>query len=169
MIRPSRLRALIPAALAAACAKPASPPADTAADEAAINAVREREAMLVAQGNADSMLTIYTADVKFLPPGEPMLDGKEAARKWIEASFAQVTMAPQYASSSITVAGDWAVDRYTGTLTVTPKAGGPAMTETIKGLHVMRKGADGTWRIAQDIWNADAPPPAPAPAPPARP
>jgi ketosteroid isomerase-like protein len=46
---------------------------------------------------------------------------------------------------------------------VTPKAAGAKpTTETIKGLHVLRRQTDGSWKIIQDIWNNDAPPPAPA-------
>jgi ketosteroid isomerase-like protein len=39
------------------------------------------------------------------------------------------------------------------------------MTEQLKGVHVMRKGADGSWKIAVDVWNTDAPTPPPPPAP----
>ena len=58
------------------------------------------------------------------------------------------------------VSGDLAVHRFTGELTLTPKAGGDAVTEAIKGLHVLRKQADGTWKITQDVWNTDRPAPA---------
>ena len=41
---------------------------------------------------------------------------------------------------------------------VTPRAGGEAVTETFKGIHVYRRQADGSWKIAQDAWNMDAAP-----------
>jgi ketosteroid isomerase-like protein len=167
MTRTTRPKLFCLAVLAAACSQRAATPVDTAADEAAINALREREALMVASGNADSMLSVYTDDVKFLPANEPMVDGAAAARQWIEATFAQIGMAPKYSSSSITISGDMAVDRYSGTLTITPRAGGAPMTETIKGIHVLRKGADGSWKIAQDTWNSDTP--AAPPAPPTKP
>jgi ketosteroid isomerase-like protein len=87
-------------------------------------------------------------------------------RRWLDTTFAQVTLSGQYTSSEVTVSGDWAVDRYAGTLTATPKGGGAPMQEQIKGVHIMRRDTDGTWRIAQDIWNTDAaPPPPPPPSP----
>jgi hypothetical protein len=41
------------------------------------------------------------------------------------------------------------------------------VTERIKGIHVMKRQPDGTWKIAQDVWNSDAPP-TPPPVPPAK-
>ena len=146
--------------LVAACA-PAGSPADTAADVAAINAVREQEMALVAAGSADSLAAVYAADVVVMPPNEPAVNGMEALRTWAQAMFGQMSMTGRYTSSQVTVAGDWAVDRYTAVLTATPKAGGAAMEEQIKGVHIMHRGADGAWRIAQDVWNSDAPPPPP--------
>ncbi|MGQ0703000.1 MAG: hypothetical protein ACT4PM_07715 [Gemmatimonadales bacterium] len=61
--------------------------------------------------------------------------------------------------------GSLSIDRFAGTLTITPKAGGATMTEQVEGLHVMRKEADGSWEIAMDVWNMDAPPPAAPPSP----
>lgn len=147
-----------------ACAKPA-PPVDTQADVAAINTVREREITLVSAGKMDSLLALYTSDVQFMPPGEDAVSGQDGLRKWFEATLAQAALSGRYTSSNVTVSGDLAVDQYTGTLTATPKSGGAASEEHLKGFHIMKRQADGTWKIAQDLWNTDAPPPsAPPPA-----
>jgi ketosteroid isomerase-like protein len=61
----------------------------------------------------------------------------------------------------VTVAGDWAIQRYAYQLTLTPKAGGQSMEERGKGIHIFRRQPDGSWLIVQDIWNSDAPPAAP--------
>ena len=43
----------------------------------------------------------------------------------------------KYTSADVTVAGHWAVVRYTAALTMTPKAkGGKPMAENIKGNHI---------------------------------
>jgi len=160
-----RLTSSLLVAFSVACGG-ASTPVNTEADVAAINAVREREIGFVGAGNADSLAAVYTDDVFMMPPNEPGVNGREAVRQWAQTTFGQVTMSGRYTNSQVTVAGDWAVDRYTGVLTVTPKAGGAPMEEQIKGIHVMRRDPDGSWRIAQDIWNSDAaPPPAPPPTP----
>jgi uncharacterized protein (TIGR02246 family) len=151
--------------VAFACAR-TDPQADTQADVVAINEVREREVALASSGNIDNLLTVYASDVHFMAPNEPTAHGEEALRKSFEAMFGQVTLNVRYTSSEVTVAGDWAVDRYAGVITATPKAGGRPTEEKIKGVHVMKRQPDGTWRIAQDVWNSDAPAP-PSAAPPA--
>lgn len=142
-----------------------SAPTDTRADVAAINEVREREIALVATSDANRLLTVFTSDAVMMPPNEPAVHGQDAMRKWAEATFAQVSMSGRYTTSDVTVSGDWAVDRFAGVLTMTPKGGGSAIEETIKGVHIMKRQPDGTWRIALDVWNPDAPPP-PSPPPP---
>lgn len=149
---------------ALACTKPASKP-DSQADVAAINGVRERELAFVNTGNLDSLMTVYSSDIVSMPPQEPAVTGQDGIRKWGEAMFAQVALNVRYTSSEVSVSGDWAVDRYTATLTATPKAGGSAVAETIKGVHIMKRQPDGTWRIAQDVWNSDAPLPSSPPLP----
>jgi len=63
-----------------ACAKPA-PQVDTQADVAAINAVRQREIALAGTGNVNSLLTVFTSDVEFMPPGETAVKGLDGLRK----------------------------------------------------------------------------------------
>ena len=143
-----------------ACTPAAPPPPvpDTAADVAAINAIREREIVFVAASNADSLSTLYSADIAMMPPGEPGIVGSEALKKWLTDFFAAATMTVKITSSHVDVSGDWAVDRYTGSVTVTPKGGKP-MNESMKGIHILKRQPDGTWLIAQDLWNSDAPVP----------
>jgi ketosteroid isomerase-like protein len=150
-----------------ACASKAEPPAQTSQantekDVAAINAVQDRELALASTGNADSLVTIGTSDAELMPPDEPAVHGRDAMKKWAETMFSQASVSGRYTSSDVTVSGDLAVVRYSGELTITPKAGGAPATERIKGIHVMKRQADGTWKIAQDVWNSDAPAAAPS-------
>jgi ketosteroid isomerase-like protein len=56
--------------------------------------------------------------------------------------------------------GDMAVDglhgyhSYEYEWRVTPRAGGKASVSCGKGLHVLRREADGSWKIVREIWNA---------------
>ena len=150
--------------LLGACGR-AAPLRNTPADVAAINAVREREAMLVSAGSADSMVTLYTDNVVLMPPGEPMVEGIDAVKRWAAAMFSQSNVSVSYAKSEVSVAGDWGLDRYSGTLIATPKAGRSAAKEEFKGIHLLQRQGDGSWKIAVDVWNPNAPPPAPEPVP----
>jgi len=40
---------------------------------------------------------------------------------------------------------------------VWPLEGGPVVQDRGKGLHVYRRQPDGSWKLAQDIWNSDNP------------
>lgn len=141
--------------------------ANTEKDVAAINAVQDREIAMVGVASPDSLLTIVTSDADYMPPDEPAVHGHDALRKWAETMFSQVTVSGRYTSSDVTVSGDLAVARYVGEVTFTPKAGGKPFTDHLKGIHVMKRQPDGSWKIAQDVWNSDAPA-APPPPPPSK-
>ncbi len=131
----------------------------TEEDVAAINEVRGMEAEGVNSGDAERALEPYTDNVAFMAPNAPLMTGKEAVRSWFSGAMEQFDVSVNYTFSDVQVAGDWAVERYAGTATFTPKDGSDAMVEQIKGIHVYQRQADGTWKIAQDIWNSDAAPP----------
>jgi ketosteroid isomerase-like protein len=141
-----------------ACAphSPVPPTHDRAADVAAIDALRNKEIVSLAALNMDTLMTVYSSDAVIMPPGGPMLTGTAAIRTWATESFKDVTIQGQYTSSQVEVIGDWAIDRYTGALTITPKGGQP-MSEVIKGIHVLKRQPNGGWLIVQDVWNADPP------------
>ena len=132
--------------------------ATTGADVDAINAVREAEWAAIVAGDVDAHLAVMTDDCIMMPPDEAVVVGHEAVRAWGEEFFAMFEIAGAYTGAEIVVVGDWAIENYTGALTITPKDGGEAAMETIKGIHVYRRQGDGSWKIAQDVWNMDAAP-----------
>jgi ketosteroid isomerase-like protein len=158
MVAPTRIPLYLAAFAVAACAPPQGEPSqeDMEADVAAVNAVREQEVAAIVSGE---MNTAYlAADAVVMPPNEPSVSGIDAIDVWFRdflAQFAAVSV--NYTSSEITVSGDWAIEHYGGTLTVTPVGGGDSMEEVVKGIHVYRREADGSWKMVYDVWNSDAP------------
>lgn len=145
--------------LVAACAPPAAAPVDTtAADTAAIEAVRQLEVSGLASG--DSSMAYVSDDVLMMPPNEPAISGIAAARAWGAAFMRQFKATVAYSNTNLEISGDMAVETYSGTLTLTPVAGGAAMTEVLKGIHVYHRNAAGAWKMTMDIWNSDTPLPA---------
>ena len=154
---PTRRVLVLAALLTSACASEAvqQSSTDTAADEAAIREIISQEVAALSAGNAAGYVALTGPDFEAMPPNEPAVAGADALTTWLNDFFAAVTAQAQYSNEQITVHGDMAVHRYSGQLTLTPKAGGESMTETIKGLHVFQRQADGTWKMTRDIWNSD--------------
>lgn len=132
--------------------------AGTNDDLAAINKVREMEAATLTSADVSSVAQIYAAEVESISPGEPVLQGVDAVRGWLEAMLEEFEGTLKYTSSDVTILGDWAIEQYTATVTLTPKAGGESVVEYARGIHVYQRGADGAWRITRDIWNYGPPP-----------
>lgn len=135
------------------------PAVNNAADEAAIAALSDREMASFSAGTVDTNIALLTDDAVMLPPNGPMLSGNEAIRKWATDMVNQYRVSGKYTDRKVIVSGDWASERFAGELSLTPKAGGAAVTERIKGIHILRRQPDGSWKIAQDVWNTDTPPP----------
>jgi uncharacterized protein (TIGR02246 family) len=154
----TRVQALALAWLAAvvACSQ-GSREANSVDDVAAIKQVREREIAALSQGRAEDLLAAFTDDAVLMPPNQAQVAGSQALRSWAQGMADQFTVAGRYTGADIVFAGDWAIERYTGAMTLTPKKGGAPIEERLKGIHVYRRQPDGSWRIAHDIWNSDAP------------
>ncbi len=143
--------------LALACSQAGEQVSMAAADVEAINQVRELEVAALTSEAVEGLTAAYTDDVVFMPPNEPATMGLQALQAWFQGFVDQFAVDLEYTSSDVSVAGDWAIERYTGTVTFTPKADGEPFTETIKGIHIYSRQPDGSWLIAQDIWNSDNP------------
>lgn len=129
-------------------------------NEADLQAVRDVRAQEVAAINAgDTTFAHASADIVMMPPGEPAVVGIAAARGWLQAFMAEFTADLTYATDDFVVSGDWAIEHYAGNITLTPVGGGDTMPEALKGIHIYRRQADGSWKITHDAWNFDAPPP----------
>jgi ketosteroid isomerase-like protein len=95
---------------------------------------------------------------------QPVQDGKQAILQNLQAMFEQSSATIQITAAETQVIGDWAYDRGSFTVSITPKAaGGNAMQESGNYLVILRKGADGAWKLHRVMSNSDQPMmPAPA-------
>ena len=95
-----------------------------------------------------------------LPPHAPTVAGKAASDAFNRATPKFTTF--ELAVTSIVGRGDLAVA--TGSFTLSVAAGKdsagkatPAVNDQGKFMQVLMKQADGSWKIARDIWNSDLP------------
>jgi ketosteroid isomerase-like protein len=159
MTRGYRFSVAVGTLLALTACTSAPPAVDTSAAVTAINQLANREIAAFSTMDTSTLNSVFDDNVVAMPPNEPAIQGRAALIGWAQALGNQFTIAGEYTASDVTVSGDMAVHRFTGRLTLTPKAGGSVMSEAIKGVHVLRRQADGSWRITQDVWNADQPAP----------
>lgn len=144
---------------AIACAPAGEQMADTSeADLQAVRDVRAQELAAINSGEVD--VSYLSADAVLMPPGEPAVEGIAAATSWTETLQAEFSANVAYSTDNFIVSGDWAIEPYVGTAILTPVGGGEAMTEALKGIHIYRRQADGSWKMVYDAWNFGAPPPA---------
>jgi ketosteroid isomerase-like protein len=58
----------------------------------------------------------------------------------------------------VQAAGNWAFERGTYTITLTPKASGEPLQDIGKYLTIYQRQPGGAWGMARDIWNSNNPP-----------
>jgi ketosteroid isomerase-like protein len=131
--------------------------ADGAGADASARQAHEAYTTAINSNNLDSLLAMFTEDVVFLSPNEPVLVGKAVVRAWSEAYLKGFTIHWDKTVSEFVVAGEWAFERYSYKQNDTPSAGGAAVTDTGKGLVIYHHDSDGKWRVARDAWSSDLP------------
>jgi uncharacterized protein (TIGR02246 family) len=131
--------------------------ANVQADEQAIRALLDSFGKAGAAGDVETVMKLYVAEPIKLGPGRPAMEGASAVRAMFTSVLKTADVKTELVANDIRVSGDLAVARGVQTGTATPKAGGPATAIQVKWVAVYARQADGSWRIAYDIWNSDLP------------
>ncbi|MDH5450096.1 MAG: SgcJ/EcaC family oxidoreductase [Candidatus Bathyarchaeota archaeon] len=134
---------------------------DIEADITAIKEIWNQYTSACGTGDLDRWISLWTDNGIQMPPDTPARIGKEEIREKMKPLFDQFIIKIPITSKEIRVAGDLAFSRGTYTLSTTPKAGGEATRVTGKYLTILERQADGSWKIARDCFNYNAPPTSP--------
>lgn len=132
----------------------------TEADVEKLNRLQRQVDAAIIGGDTERYITLLTDDAVLLPPNGPAVSGTEAIRTWNNAmskQFRIVSYAP--VDDEVVVDGNWAFRRATVDWTIAPAAGGKAVRDSGKFIIIYRRGSDGSWRVARDIWNSSTGPP----------
>lgn len=133
---------------------------DTTADRSAIDSAHQAFLGGMRASDCDALLRLATDDVVFAPPNMPSATGPDGVRAWCQPIFTQVrTTGVTVSGRDVVVAGDWAIEHGDFDWTVAPVAGGAAQRDQGKFVAIWRRQADGSWKVARDIWNSSLPAP----------
>ena len=118
-----------------------------------IQSVIDAEVEATAEDAIERYLPLLSEDALFLPPGLPSIGGEEL-RAWLREFLGEWHVEwLAYKHNETEVVGDLAFHRYSYTWRLQPKSGGQLQVSHAKGLHILRRSADGEWKIARETWN----------------
>jgi uncharacterized protein (TIGR02246 family) len=140
--------------------QPASPPEQAAAtppDPAPINALRDQYASMYNSGDVSAIGNLYTDDAVVMNNQQPEVSGKPAIQQKATELVQQFTVNISISPADTQIAGDLAYEHGSYTMSMTPKAGGAAMQNTGNYIVVLKRGADGSWKLHREIGNNNQP------------
>jgi uncharacterized protein (TIGR02246 family) len=133
----------------------------TEADVAAIQALTVAWGEAVEAGDIAALVALRTDDVVQMPPDAPTAKGKQPLEDFYNGLFGQFSVEgtwPVEGTEEIVVADGWAFHLGEYILRISPKAGGEAIEERGKIVVICQQQADGSWKLAREIWNRNSPP-----------
>jgi len=133
---------------------------DVEADIAAIKELYNQSTLACSTGNAELYLSIFTENAVVMAPGSPATIGKDDLQPIIEGLFGLFDLKLPYTVDEVGIPGDWAFARSSFQYSMTPKDGGETNTSAGEELDILKRQADGSWKIYIQCWNFDAPQPA---------
>ncbi len=133
--------------------------ADINADTTAIKTVSEQAVEAWKARDLDATVGFYTDDTIWMGPDVAPIRGKDALRAWLEPEWNDFTIVElSMPSEEIVVIDDWAFQRHINGWVEIDKVGGETTQYYFKGIWILRRQEDGSWKIARYIWNENVPP-----------
>jgi ketosteroid isomerase-like protein len=143
--------------VAAGCA--AMGKTDSAAFRAAMEIANPKYSAAMNAGEVAAYMQNWDVDGVQLPPDAPMVVGKAAITKGMEAAFGAVKFSDFVINmqEAEQFGPTWGYTRGTYSYSFALKSGGPTSTYNGKFSTVWKKQADGSWKIYRDCFNSNVP------------
>jgi len=145
--------------LLAGCSQTPTPAvAPRESDVSLLRKAQEAAIEAFVSGNADHMVSAYSADASLMFPNSPILQGEDL-RTAIRALAADPNFSIQFSTDRVEVAksGEIGYNRGTYTMTMSDLDTKKVLREKGKYVTIYSRQADGSWKMMEDINNADAP------------
>jgi uncharacterized protein (TIGR02246 family) len=135
-----------------------SPPGSSA-DAEAIRRINQQYIELHPEGEVDRLMTLYTDDALLMPPGSPPLEGLEEIRAhWSDFFDDWEVLEATSIIDEVILSEDWAYARGHYSETLRAKDSDARVVDSGSFSGIWRRQRDGSWKIARDMWNANAAP-----------
>ncbi len=109
------------------------------------------------RGDLDAAVEIYTEDATFLHPNVEIVSGKQAIKEFFDAGRAFLGLKRlNFEILESDYDGNLAYERGIIQIDMEPEGGQPIVDKG-KYVVIMKRQADGSWKVAVDIWNSDLP------------
>ncbi len=126
-------------------------------DQAAIEKVLQDFSVAFTSADIAAVNRLVDDHAVWLMPGRSAITGKDRVLELYAEYFQLFDTRINMQADDVQVCGDWAFLHGAFIRSDTPKSGGAALDTSGNFLLVLKRQADGAWKIARDIWN-DAPP-----------
>ena len=114
--------------------------------------------LAVETGDVDLYVANYTDDAVQIPPDVPTRIGSEQIRAAIVPALTGFDVVCPIYPREAKVIGNWAFGWCDWSLSLTPKDGGETTTFDGKGMDILKRQADGSWKYYISCWNYNGPP-----------
>jgi uncharacterized protein (TIGR02246 family) len=131
------------------------------ANEEAVAAILIKYQDALNASDAEAAMKLYTADAVNMTPNSPPLVGIDALRKAYTAGFQAIQFHVKFQIVEVVeMAPGWAYARTSSAGTTTNRKTGARSVEANQELFILRKDAEGVWKIARYSFSSTNPLPA---------
>ncbi|MFA5909614.1 MAG: hypothetical protein WC815_12610 [Vicinamibacterales bacterium] len=107
--------------------------------------------------NTDRVMAMYDKGIAVMQPDGPLVTGRGPVRKWVADYFKTTKTHWVKKSTAMWVGGDYGFDQGIDSAVDIPRAGGPTLRYTVKGILIYKRQKNGGWLVYRDIWNNNSP------------
>lgn len=124
-------------------------------DMNAIHGWTENYMAAIKTTDVERLLSLESDDVCYLPPNQPIVSGKEAARKWFEQYFNYFSPEEKLIILNLETQKDYAFLKGRYTFFGKVKQSGEEFRDNGKFIDIFKRQPNGDWKRTQHIWNSD--------------